>query len=117
MADNIPDGDLIYHRVHKTHFKDDVLNLRLVFKDIGGAMSTDWAALSTPQESQNRGKIPADNGVLGMNVGKVRAIPHEVRHEPSAANISHTNVYGEKTDKALIKYSRIWNWEIKPPPI
>jgi hypothetical protein len=116
-VEDIPDNDTLYHRVHKVHCRDGELILSLVFKNIDGAMSNDWSKYSTPQETKNRAKKnPENNGVLSMKVENIRSISNQiVIHAPFPENRSHTHIMGEKKEKQLIYFDRIWAWEIEPP--
>ncbi len=62
-------------------------------------MSVNWSKYSSSLTSKQRTKIPANNAVLGLNVGKVREIPMEVKHDPKPDNRAHSLVIGLDTDK------------------
>lgn len=115
--EDIPDENFLYHRVHKAHYRDGILIPSMVFKNIDGAMSNDWSKYSTPEETRNRAKKnPENNGVLSMKVRDIRNIPNQnVLHAPLPENRSHTHIMGEKKEKQLIYFDRIWSWEIEPP--
>jgi hypothetical protein len=60
-------------------------------------MSTEWSKYATPEEVLARAKHPADNGVIELIVGDVRAIPGlTVEHAPLSEVRAHTDVLGEK---------------------
>lgn len=60
-------------------------------------MSTDWDMYSVPVRTRERGRVPSDNAVIKMNVGKVRGLPGQrVQHSPSLSNRAHTDVFGDK---------------------
>jgi hypothetical protein len=108
----IPGTDELFMRVHRTF----VVNGNLipgVFRDHGGSMSTDWNKYSTSNDTLARSKKPADNGVIGMNVGEVRAVqPLEVIHKPLTDNRAHADVSGEKSTEVRVKLLRIVTWAI-----
>lgn len=145
-AEAIPDEDELYMRVHKNEVQggEPILG---VFRnrpdparpDRLPAMSTDWCKYSTPTDSRNRARssTPTDNGVLSLNVGKVRAIYRQsVEHTPryrtpedpqAPNNRAHTDVAGPKSPKEAgpeersrilqvrVEFSLISRWEIPPP--
>lgn len=116
--ETIPNVDDLYMRVHKVHIDDQGNLAPGVFRDQGDGMSTDWNAYATPQDTQNRGKVPQDNAVIALNVGEVRAIPLEVKHSPLLENRAHTDVIGNKKDKypppgVRVKLLRISSWKIQ----
>jgi hypothetical protein len=118
--ETILDKDLLYLRVHKANFQREVLNLKVAFANHGAGMSTDWSKHSTPQKTKDSvthyGKDPKNYGVLQMNVAKVKNIKGQiVEHTPRSYNLAHTDVKGEKTQEALVLFSRIYDWCIKPP--
>ena len=104
-VEHVPDGDNLYMRAHKNHFKQNGNLAPGVFRlrPHEGGMSTDWSEYSTPDETRQRGRVPADNAVLSLNVGMVRAIPQQtVAHTPLPANRTHTDVLGEKDEHARV---------------
>jgi hypothetical protein len=83
-------------------------------------MSTDWAKYSTPLETQQRARTPADNAVIKILVGKVRAMPGQrVEHTPILPggeippNRAHTDVWGEKTAEVRVKLLEIYEMVIQ----
>lgn len=118
-SEDIPNADLLYRWVHKDMYEDKILNT-IVFSNLGTGMSTEWSKYSTPDETKNRVKTfkknPDEYGVLKLNVGKVREIENQiVTHTPSKKNIAHTDVFGEKTPKVRILFSRVYSWVIEIP--
>lgn len=116
--ETIPDVDDLYMRVHKVYIDGQGNLAPGVFRDQGDGMSTDWNVYATPQDTQNRGKVPQDNAVISLNVGEVKAIPLEVKHSPLSENRAHTDVIGDKKDKypppgVRVKLLRISNWKIE----
>ena len=81
-------------------------------------MSTDWDKYSSPEETLQRARNPADNGVIQMVVGDVRQVPGlRVEHTPDfPRNRAHTDVYGEKSTEARVKLLRICTWVIPISP-
>jgi hypothetical protein len=85
-VENIPDGDFVFFRAHKTKFKDGEL-MPGVFQDQQGGMSTDWEKYSTAEQSRNRCKIPGDNAIIKLSVAGIRSIEKlAVVHEPLPDN-------------------------------
>lgn len=79
-----------------------------VFQDHGNSMSTDWAKYSTPRDTKERARRPADNGVISLNVGRTRREAKQiVLHDPLFDNRAHTSVVGEKSTEARVKLLRI----------
>ena len=118
-AEQIPDDDSLYMRVHKNWIRDGELNPG-TFRNNYGGMSTDWSKYSDPQKTRDRviayDKEPGNYGVLGMNVDEVREIPDQVViHKPLDDNRSHTDVEGVKETKQRVLYLEIVNWEITLP--
>lgn len=106
-SQELPDEDYLYMRAHKVFFRNAVL-LEGVFRDHGSAMSTDWSRYATPIDTRNRGRIPADNAVLSLRVGDVKAIPGlSVKHTPEPSNTAHTDVIGHKSPEVRIRLRRI----------
>lgn len=103
-AEAIPDDDVLYLRVHRAHFlRGEVLSPAFRNHPPGG-LSTNWSRYSSPEETRSQARqAPENYGVLGMNVGAVRAIPHQVvRHTPLPENRAHTDVLGPKEDVAIL---------------
>jgi hypothetical protein len=109
-VEEIPDADQIYMRVHKMYAPTGELKPG-AFRDQQGGMSADWEEYATPEDTRNRARNPADNGVIGMTVGDVRAIESlTVVHEPLPENRAHTEVFGEKDPEVRVKLRRIARW-------
>lgn len=126
--EEIPNEDLLYMRVHKSHIEPDG-NIILIafrnhvdpsdlFKEPG--MSTDWQEYSTAEECRQRakdfGKDPNKYEVIQLNVGKVRGIPsqkvehtpiYEPHSTPPILNRAHTDVLGEKDEEARLTLLQI----------
>ena len=78
-------------------------------------MSTDWEKYSTPQQTRQRARKPEDNIVISLVAGDVRAIEGQrIEHEPiepaveDPGNRAHTEIFGEKTTEARVKFMQIW---------
>jgi hypothetical protein len=87
-------------------------------------MSCDWEKYSTAEESRQRARNPATNGVLSMVAGQVREVPRqrlehdpvkELESTPPIVNRAHSQVFGEKTPEVRLKLRRITTWLIKIP--
>ena len=67
--------------------------LPIAFQQQGDdGMSVDWLKYRTCEESHNSTKIPADNGVISLNVGDIIDCPIdslEVIHDPQALELNY----------------------------
>lgn len=105
----IPDADELYMGLHKRWLYPDGALMLGAIRDHDGGMSTDWSKYSTPQETRDRRRTPADNAVISLHVGSVRAMPGQtVTHSPLPENRAHTDVMGQKKDEeARMRFVRI----------
>ena len=120
-TEEIPDTDVLYYRVHKTRYLETSRALPAdtpkdelppnLFKFIKGDLSVDWSKYATPQESKDRARVPADNGIVEFEVGDARAQVHKVVHTPEQNNRAHSSVRGDEP-KVRITLSRIAQWTI-----
>src|ERR1051326_2212343 len=104
-AEEIPNEDTLYLRVHKNYVQSDELQ-PAVFRDHGDGMSTHWSRYClSAMEARPHASSPADNGVVSLSVGGVRAIPLIVEHTPVAdpPDRSHTDVRGSKTAEVRLR--------------
>ena len=111
-SEEIPDESSLWMRVHRQRVRNgDIRPNAFANKPTDDdGMSTDWEKYSTPQETQNRAKVPSDNAVIQLNVGEVRKLPAQtVVHTPDHKNNNraHTDVFGEKHPEVRVKLSRI----------
>ena len=119
--EEIPDTDVLYYRVHKTRYLETSRALPAdapkdelppnLFKFIKGDLSVDWSKYATPQESKDRARVPADNGIVEFEAGAVRAQAHKVVHTPEQNHRAHSSVRGDEP-KVRITLSRIAQWTI-----
>lgn len=113
QQEHIPDEDRVYRRVHRKHMQFGEPVPPMVFRDV--EMSVDWNRYSTPEESRDRARVPADNGIVSLGVGRVREVlPLEVSHAPLDANRAHSLVIGEKNERVRLQLSRRYRWEMRP---
>lgn len=96
--ENIPDHDLLYYRIPKGSLTPGDHRIHPgVFRahpDDGG-MSTDWERYATAAECRRRAVTPANNGVVGLTAGAVRACSAlTVEHTPRPGHRSHSDVRG-----------------------
>ncbi len=77
-----------------------------VFRDHGGAMSTDWSKYSTPIETQQRAPKPWKNSVISFPAGSPRSLELTVEHTPDleSRNRAHASVIGDKKRPTWIRY-------------
>ena len=112
--ESIPDEDVLYMRVHKTHSRGKGYNeipAPGAFKDHGGGMSTNWCKYSDPDTTRRQKVNWQDFGVIALMVGKVRKIPQTVEHTPAPDNQAHTDVIGDKTAPSVrVRLSRLASW-------
>ena len=122
-AEEIPDPDKLYMRVHRNNVVNRELTpvaLRDHAPPDGGraGMSTDWSRYSSPEETRLRTDRNPDNyGVVEMIVGVARSIPGvAVEHTPRPENRAHTDVFGDKKDQEIrVRLTRACEWVIAPP--
>lgn len=120
LVEIIPDGDLLYMRIHADFVERNSGDVRPgAFRDHGNGMSTNWNKYAGPEETRNRGvREPEKNGVISFNVGRTRAINSLiVTHSPDVlkGNRAHTDVIGEKSVQVRLMLSEIYTWEIRTP--
>ena len=90
----IPDGNSVFMRAHKAHFRDGVLQPG-VFREQDGGMSVDWDKYGSAETTRQQAPKPADNGVLSMPVAGIRHIEGlKVEHTPEPLNRAHAEVFG-----------------------
>jgi len=111
-AEQIPDEDQLYYRVHRTYLRFDEIEPAAFTNRPKGSksMSVDWAKYTTPEETRARARRPIENAVVQFVAGQVRAVPgQKVEHSPDPllGNRSHSDVIGEKTPKVRVHLSRI----------
>ena len=121
-SEPIPGEATLLKRVHRHDIDDTGKPKPGAFRNTPSredGMSTDWAFYSTASETRRRARVPADNMVISLNVDKVRAIIGQtVQHTPvqpdeqQQGNRSHTDVFGEKTTEARLKYMQIFAIEL-----
>ena len=117
-AEDIPDEDLLYHRIHKNlliNCKDNEIPAGAI-RNTGfcnpPGMSTDWSKYSTPTQTKDRGpQDPEKYKVISMPVGDVRIISEQsVEHTPTINNPAHSTIFGPKDSshpEIRIKFTRI----------
>lgn len=125
QAEEIPDTDDLYLRVHRNHLLDGELDFA-AFRDqepppgvVGKkGMSTHWSKYADPDWIvQNRARSPKDTGIVRLNVGEVRRIPRlSVEHTPRPDDRSHTDVYGPKDTQSRLLLMRASRWVMRVPP-
>ena len=125
LAEEIPDSDLLYLRVHRNHAPDGELGFA-AFRDHSppgnalakAGMSTHWSKYADPEEIiEHKTRSPQDNGIVQMLVGDVRAIPRlSVEHTPLPDDRSHTDVFGPKDTQSRLALQRACSWVIRVPP-
>lgn len=81
--EEIPDGDSLYMRAHKSYYKDGELQPG-VFRERNGSISVDWNKYATPVQTQSRAQNhPLRNSVIALMAGQVRLIERmSVVHDP-----------------------------------
>jgi hypothetical protein len=113
-VEEIPDSDDLYMRVHKMFVLEGELQPS-VFRNHGDGMSTHWSKYCTAETALTFAKRSADNGVVSLRVGSVRAVPLSVEHTPSevTSDRSHADVRGAKTAEARLRLLDIATWQIR----
>lgn len=125
--EQIPNEDKLYYRIHQVNIDtsetDDKKKIKPgAFdpqpKPHGTEMSVDWSKYSTPNESRNRARIPAKNGIVSFDVYKVRQSPVSlnVAHKPTK-NQAHSIIFHvlpkANNPEIRINLRRICEWEIE----
>ena len=111
--EEIPDAARVFMRAQKSFFRNGQLQPG-VFRDHGAGMSVDWDRYSTALEAHGRCKVPADNAIISMEVGGIRAIQQlSVNHTPLEDNRAHSHVIGEKSPEARVLLGRLVRFEIQ----
>ncbi len=107
-TEDVPDGDLLYRRVHQEKLYRDGRPRPAAFTDYKGGMSTDWQRYSTPEQVRQRatGRPPREFAVVEFTAGQARHLNQVVAHDPLPDNRSHTNVVGEKDEEVRRLFSR-----------
>jgi hypothetical protein len=132
-SESIPDEDLLYRWVHRQWFSKRHGGISPTFfknardpQTGQGGMSTDWSRYSTPEESRQRAREPAVNGVVELSVTDVRGIPEQtvvhtpIQNHPDPGipdNRAHTDVIGPKEEDPEIQraFARICRIVIQVP--
>ena len=115
-SEHIPDHDVLYMRVHRSYIRNGQLTPG-VFRDQGDAMSVNWQRYcETPEAARQLAKIPAENGVVQLIAGEVRAVPLAVVHTPDRESgvRSHADVRGAKTTEVRAKLMMRFRWCLWP---
>lgn len=111
-AEEIPNEDTLFMRIHRVWFPDGVLNLA-AFSNAksNNRMSTDWNKYSTARDTRRRSQRhpPEDYAVVRMGVGEVRRIPDQVVvHSPEPNNRAHTDIFGnKKLPEVRVRFGRL----------
>ncbi len=116
-VEDIPDPHRLYMRVHTSFIDAQTGALRpgvFRLKEGENGMSVDWEKYATPEDTWMRARDPNANGVISLNVGKVRSIPEQiVYHAPVAGNRAHSEIAGKKNDTEIrAKYKDLAEWVI-----
>lgn len=114
-SEDIPVQDRLFLRVEKSYVRNGTPvpgAFRNLPTDKDG-MSTDWEKYSTAEATRNRGRVPANNGVVFLIVRHVLDTPDQtVRHTPDLKlnNRAHTDVFGPKNPEVRLKLLRAAKW-------
>ncbi len=101
-AEEIPDEDFLFMRVHQNFLDDEGEPIPEAFRNRPpktGGMSTDWKKYSTAEETLGRARDPSANIIIELLTDAVRKIPDQsVVHSPDVenGNRAHTDIFGEK---------------------
>lgn len=122
LEEDIPSDAILYQRVHRKNLNAEGAPIPGAFRNTPNkqdGMSTDWEKYSTPSETRSRARNPSDNVVIALPVGKVREIEGQtIQHTPvnpgpdTLPNRAHTDVFGEKTTEARLKFLQIYQTEL-----
>jgi hypothetical protein len=124
-VEDIPNPDRLFMRVPVQWLPARALHPG-VFREIEGAISTDWEKYSTAQAARERARNPVQNGVIAIVAGDVRDIEGlTVEHEPISKNRAHCGIHGltesgllpaeeSKTKRRALLLGLVTGWEIDP---
>ena len=122
-VEEIPNEHKLYKRVntknfHRNYDLNDLHPPVNIFRDTGSGMSVNWSKYADAQDTKDQARIPEDNWVIKMNVGKVREINElEVEHtpKPQYKNRAHSSVYGinKHKERNRIRLREISEYVIK----
>lgn len=115
--DDIPDGDDLFLRVHRSDMDADGEPFPHAFRNQprgSNGMSVDWIRYTTPDKTRARGrKPPEEYAIVKFTAGQARAIPGQtVVHEPSVNNRAHSEVFGDKTTEVRERFMQVYQIEI-----
>jgi hypothetical protein len=107
-SEDIPDTDFLYMRVPRqiVEYGEPYIGAFRNWPTPKDGMSTDWDRYAKPEQTRARGRRPADNAVISMNVGYIREVPTlsvkhtPVNYPPEKRNRAHTDVFGPKEKNA-----------------
>ena len=120
--EEIPNGDLLYYRIHRRDIDEEGVPIPGAFKEQGEGdqrgMSTNWSQYSEPKDLMKS----KDSSVGRFIVGEVRAVdPLTVEHDPVEDNRAHTHILGmpqknnvtPKKTEIREKLQELFEWEIE----
>lgn len=122
-AEIIPNKDFLFRNVHQNYIAVDQPNVIPPgnFQEHNHGISMDWDKYSSAEECRQTAKEPDLNGVITINVGKIRGLESlEVQHEPKPSNRAHTNIHRlnnlrpQRKTKIRLKLSEFSSWVINP---
>jgi hypothetical protein len=122
-SEPIPENSLLFMRVHRAYIDEKGAPTPGAFRNLPtpeSGMSTDWCKYSSAEETRQRARSPAENGVIALPVESVRQIPGQtVEHtpqqrppEPLKPNRAHTDIWGPKSPEVRVKLLGIYTWAI-----
>src|SRR5712664_2595160 len=79
-AEEIPDEDFLFMRVHQNFLDDEGEPIHEAFRNRPpktGGMSTDWKKYSTAEETLGRARDPSANIIIELLTDAVRKIPDQ----------------------------------------
>lgn len=108
LVEYIPDKDLLYHRIHKAFWLDQINSHKnkngkefppglFRYRGDDDNLSVDWRKYSTPKDTKNRAPDPSTNGVVEFDAGSVRKDSLTVKHDPIDDNQAHSCICGNES--------------------
>ncbi|MBD3216234.1 MAG: hypothetical protein GF311_26710 [Candidatus Lokiarchaeota archaeon] len=126
----IPSQDDLYRRIPSKMYWLHIKKLGAsegyippkIFTPVINGVSVEWERFTTPKFTRERYGDPKENGILKLNTGEVREIPHDVKHTPLRPdNIAHSDILipesGVEKTYARKELSKISEIIIKPPKL
>jgi hypothetical protein len=103
--EEIPDPDHVFRAVHKTWFKNGLINSGKSFKFDKDGCSVAWEKYSSANKAReiNSRNPPSDYGVAALIAGNIRTLDLDVLHDPLPTNRAHSLITPHRKEDEDIK--------------